>query len=162
MSPYLKDSVTLATFIFAILILFGVAILLDYAIWLRKAILRLSIGRIQQTGFTIYQLRGDFIMAITGIVAGATGVFQETPLPIGAVIPAGTIPKWSTSDTTNTSLTPSADGTQCAVAVAAGATIPSFVLTVSNQDGSFPTPVTVPVLQPAPPPQTGFVINQLS
>jgi hypothetical protein len=119
----------------------------------------------QQTGFTISQLKGTNIMPITGIVAGATGVFQETPTPPGAVIPVGTIPQWSTSDTVNTALTPSADGTQCAVAVAATATISTFNLSVANQDGSFLTTVAVPVL-PAPPPpppaQTGFQIDQLS
>lgn len=100
-------------------------------------------------------------MPITGIVAGSTGVFQETPTPQGAVIPAGTVPVWSTSDTANTTLTPSADGTTVSVAVSASAS-GSFDLTVANHDGSFATKVTVPILPPPPPAQTGFEINQIS
>lgn len=114
----------------------------------------------EQHGFQITQ--GDN-MPITGIIVGASGVFQETPTPAGAVIPPGTIPQWSTSDTANTTLTPSADGTQVTVAVASTAPAGgSFNLTVTNQDGSFPTTVPVPFLPPAVPPQTGFEINQLS
>lgn len=116
----------------------------------------------QQTGFTIHQIKGNHIMPIVGIVAGATGVFQETPTPTGASIPPGTIPLWSTSDTVNTAVTPSTDGTKCAVAVAANTTITTFNLSVANQDGSFLTTVAVPVTQAPPPPQTGFQIDQLS
>jgi hypothetical protein len=114
-----------------------------------------------QHGFSIQQLFEGENMAITGIVVGATGVFQETPTPPGAVIPPGTKPVWTTSDTVNTALTPSADGTQVSVAVLATTTITTFNLSVSNQDGSFLTTVAVPVL-PAIVKQTGFVINQLS
>lgn len=116
----------------------------------------------RQTGFTTHQLIEGEFMAITGIVAGQVGTFKETPLPVGAVIPPGTIPQWTTSDTTNTALTPSADGTSVAVAVAAGTTISTFNLSVANQDGSFLTTVPVPVLPVAPPPQTGFQIDQTS
>lgn len=121
----------------------------------------------RQTGFRITQLHpnstGVTFMPIVGIVVGATGTFTETPTPAGAVIPAGTVPQWSTSDTTNTTLTPSVDGAGVAVAVAATAPVGgSFTLTVANQDGSFPTGVSVPFLAPAPPPQTGFEINQVS
>lgn len=119
----------------------------------------------QQRGFIITQFNpdtGEFTMAITGIVAGGVGTFQETPTPPGAVIPAGSIPQWSTSDAANTSLTPSADGTSVAVAVAAATTITSFVLTVMNQDGTFPTPTTIPVLPPKAPAQTGFAVDQVS
>jgi hypothetical protein len=116
----------------------------------------------RQQGFTISQRKGHHVMPITGIVAGAVGVFQETPTPTGAVIPAGTIPVWSTSDTVNTALTPSADGTQVSVAVLAGTTITTFNLSVSNQDGSFLTTVAVPVLPGSVVAQTGFQIDQLS
>jgi hypothetical protein len=114
----------------------------------------------RQTGFTVRQIIQGEPMPITGIVAGAVGTFQETPTPPGAV--AAGIPVWTTSDTTNTALTPSADGTQVAVLVAAAATITTFNLSVANPDGSFLTTVAVPVTASAPPTQTGFAINQLS
>lgn len=141
----------------------------------------------RQTGFSIEQLRtiqvshdkgktwcdypsinqihtaGVTIMPIVGIVVGATGVFTETPTPAGSTIPAGTVPQWTTSDTVNTTLTPSADGTSVSVATATTAPVGgSFTLTVANQDGTFPTGVSVPFLAPAPPPQSGFEINQTS
>lgn len=99
-------------------------------------------------------------MAITGIKPGATGTFAESPVPPGTPLPAGVIPQWSSSDTTNTSLTPSADGTSCLVAVPSSATIASFVLTVKATlpDGTTPSGnATVPVLQPE---VTGFTISQ--
>jgi len=117
------------------------------------------IGKTQH-GFKITQMfEGDDM--IKGVVSGATGVFQETPTPSGAVIPAGTIPQWSV-DTTDVTLVTSADGTQVSAAVSATTTLTTFNLTVANQDGSFPTSVAVPILPVTPPPQTGFVINQLS
>ena len=115
----------------------------------------------RQSGFTIQQVQGETLMPINGIVAGTTGVFQETPTPAGSTIPAGTVPVWTSSDPTNAPAVTSADGTQCSVAVPAGATITSFSLTVQNQDGTFPTTVTVPVTQPVIA-QTGFEINQIS
>jgi hypothetical protein len=118
----------------------------------------------QQTGFTINQLKGTQIMPITGILAGATGTFQETPLPVGAVIPAGSIPVWTSDNTTDVALTPSADGTQVAAAVSSTTTITTFNLSVANQDGSFLTTVAVPVTPAGGggTPQTGFQIDQLS
>lgn len=130
--------------------------------FLRGAVLEIIHLLNRQTGFSVSQLQGDTPMPITGIVAGQTGVFKETPLPIGAVIPPGTVPVWTSSDPANAPAVASADGTTCSVAVPAGATITSFTLTVQNQDGTFPTSVTVPVTQPAPPPQTGFQIDQVS
>lgn len=116
----------------------------------------------KQTGFEITQLGG--VMPITGIVVGSQGVFQETVLPAGATIPAGTTPVWTTSDATNTTLSPSPDGTQVMVTVASTAPAGgSFSLTVANQDGTFPTSVTVPFLPgTVVTPQTGFQIDQLS
>lgn len=114
----------------------------------------------RQTGFFVSQLQGENLMPITGIVAGSSGVFQETPLPQGATIPAGSVPVWTSSDTTVT-LTPSTDGTQVTAAVPTGSTITTFTLSVANQDGSFPTSVSVPVTQPVVA-QTGFQIDQIS
>lgn len=134
----------------------------DCCKFLRGAVLEIIHLLNRQTGFSVVQLQGENSMPITGIVAGATGVFQETPLPLGAVIPAGTIPVWTSSDPTNAPAVASADGTTCSVSVPATATITSFVLAVQNQDGTFPTSVTVPVTPAAPPAQTGFQIDQTS
>ena len=134
----------------------------DCCKFLRSAVLEIIHLLNRQTGFSVVQLEGEDSMPITGIVAGATGVFKETPLPLGAVIPAGTIPVWTSSDPTNAPAVASADGTTCSVAVPATATITSFDLSVQNQDGSFPTKVTVPVTPAAPPAQTGFQIDQVS
>ena len=60
----------------------------------------------------ISQIIGGQAMPITGIIVGATGTFASSPsAPPGAVEPAGTTRVWTTSDTVNTVLTPSADGT---------------------------------------------------
>lgn len=115
---------------------------------------------LRQTGFFVSQLQGENLMPITGIVAGSSGVFQETPTPQGATIPAGSVPVWASSDSTVT-LTPFADGTQVTAAVPAGSTITTFNLSVANQDGSFQTSVAVPVTQAAVA-QTGFQIDQVS
>jgi hypothetical protein len=121
----------------------------------------------RQFGFTIQQVHGGQAMSILGIVAGKTGVFTETPTPAGSSIPAGTIPVWTSSDTVNAPVVPTADGTGCSVTVPSSATITTFNLTVANQDGSFSTTVAVPVtpavVPPPPPiPQTGFDIEQTS
>lgn len=115
----------------------------------------------RQSGFTIQQVEGEQVMAITGIVAGQTGTFKATPTPAGSSIPAGTVPVWASSDTTNAPVTASADGLSATVSVPAGATITTFRLSVQNQDGTFPTSVDVPVTQPVIA-QTGFEIDQVS
>lgn len=111
--------------------------------------------------FRISQLQGGIEMAITGVVLGGQGSFQETPLPPGSQLPSGITPVWSTTDTSVT-LTPSSDGTTCGAAVAATDTNTSFPLTVTASaalpDGTTPiSTVTVPIL---PPPVTGFQIDQ--
>lgn len=127
----------------------------------RTAVLEIIHLLRRQSGFTIHQVEGEKLMPILGIVAGATGVFQETPTPAGSTIPAGTIPVWTSSDTTNAPVVATPDGTGCSVSVPAGAPISSFTLSVANQDGSFSTSVTVPVTQPVIA-QTGFQIDQIS
>lgn len=115
----------------------------------------------------ISQIIGGKSMAITGIAVGATGTFGESPsAPPGAVEPSGTVRVWSTSDTANTSLTPSADGTSVAVAVGTSAPVGgSFVLTVTDTFPDATTAVgtaTVPYLAPPTPEPTALQINQLS
>ena len=124
------------------------------------------------SSFIIKQLRskplqGDDPMAVTGIVLGQTGTFQEVPLPAGSVFPAGTTFTWF-SDDTLTTLTPSADGTQAAVATSASDTATSFNLTCTS---SFTPPggpaplvstVNVPLLPVPVPTPTDMTINQIS
>jgi hypothetical protein len=117
----------------------------------------------------ISQIIGGNSMAIVGIVVGATGTFQESPsAPPGAVEPAGTTRVWSSDDATNTSLTPSADGTTVAVAVAA--TAPSgpgagFNLSVKDTypDGNSASGTAFVPFLPVPAPEpTALAVNQLS
>jgi len=95
-------------------------------------------------------------MAITGVVLGGSGTFTEKP---NGALQAGSVPAWSSTDTSVT-LAPSGDGTSCVVSVAAADVNPSFPLTVTgvNSAGaSISTTVTVPIL---PAPATGFDIEQ--
>jgi hypothetical protein len=120
------------------------------------------------TAMTITQLQGESNMAITGIVLGATGTLQAVATaPAGAAFPAGTTFTWSSSDTLTT-LTPSADTTQVAVATVAGDTATSFTLTCTSnftpQGATAPlsATATVPLTAPAAPQPTAMGINQLS
>jgi hypothetical protein len=104
--------------------------------------------------------QGDMTMAITGIVLGATGTFQEQPSPAGSSFPTGTTFTW-TSDDTLTTLTPSADTTQVAVATSASDTATSFNLTCTSSTGVTGT-ANVPLLPGQAVGPTGITINQLS
>lgn len=93
-------------------------------------------------------------MAITGILAGASGKFQVTPLPAGAALQAGSVPSWQASNAAVV-LTPAADGLTVDVAVPATVTDAAFDLACSavSSDGSaLSATVSVPVLAPPPPP----------
>ena len=119
------------------------------------------------TTIAIQQLQGGSTMAITGIVLGATGTFQEVPAPAGSAFPAGTTFTWTSSDSLTT-LTPSADTTQVAVATSASDPATSFTLTCTSNftppgasapvSGSTSVPL-LPAVVGAP---TGITINQLS
>jgi hypothetical protein len=115
---------------------------------------------------------------ILGVVPGATGHFVFTPLPpaSGADVPNPLpfVPVIECSDTTLT-LTPSADGLSCDVAVPADPTAArvgtSFVLTIATPDGTVSDNFTVPIIETAPPPPPppaqstivgGFGVNQTS
>ena len=121
--------------------------------------------------FQISQINGgDMIGTITGIAVGATGVFKETDIPAGAVDPVGSVRKWLTDDAVNTTLTPSADNSTVAVAVAASAPVGgkfNLSFTDTFPDGTNATSglVPVPFLAAAPPPPnkpTDFLIDQVS
>jgi hypothetical protein len=116
------------------------------------------------TGLQLAQIIGGSTMPITGVQAGATGVFQETPQPVGGALQAGAVPVWTVDDPTVT-LTPSTDGTQVAAAVPATSTAASFNLTATttSSNGSTITgTANVPVLPAAVTPATSLQIDQLS
>lgn len=118
---------------------------------------------------------GGFIMSvptptILGITLGNTGVFQEVvTAPTGAAFPPNTTFKW-TSDDALTTLTPSTDTTQVAIATTTGDTATSFNLTCTSSftppGASAPLSATANVpLNPAvvtPPTPSAMAINQLS
>jgi hypothetical protein len=108
--------------------------------------------KISQEGFTM----------ITGVPAGGTGTFTESPVPVGGLLQPGNVPVWTVDDAL-VSLTPSADGTSANVAVGASDTATSFNLTVSgvNSAGApISTTVNVPILPAVAVPATGFDIEQ--
>jgi len=113
----------------------------------------------------IFQVLGG-MMPITGVPVGGSGTFQESGLPAGSVFPAGTTFVWSSSDTANTALTPSTDGTQVAMAVGAGATVGgsttlSCVATLPG-GGTVTGSASVPYLPGAVTTPTSIQIDQLS
>ena len=104
---------------------------------------------------------------VTGIKAGATGVFDVSTFPVGSQLQAGNIPQWSVDDTADVSITPSADGTSVAAAVATAPAATTFNLTVTaiSLDGTALTDtVAVPILPVTPPPvpATGLTVTQVS
>lgn len=94
------------------------------------------------------------------IVAGTKGSFSAVLTPAGGAQAAGTVPQWSASDPSVT-LTPSADGLTCDVAVPLSDTAANFDLEISAVS-SDPTIGTVKaqhlitVTQPTPPPPTAL------
>lgn len=113
--------------------------------------------------FRIWQIEEDFLMgSILGIKPGSSGHFHADIIPADGQLQAGAIPSWSASDP-SVGLTPSADGLSVDVSVPGDSTLTSFGLTISgvSSDGTaISGSATVPVLQPPPPPATGFDIVQ--
>ena len=134
----------------------------------REVLEILSILKRQPSHFTIEQIQGEF-MSVTGIVAGATGTFQEVvTAPPGAVFPAGTTFVWTVDDTADTALTPSVDTTQVAIAVSTAPAQTSFNLICTSNftppGANAPLAVTksVPILTAPVNTPTAMDINQLS
>lgn len=104
-------------------------------------------------------------MAILGIIPGSTGVFTATPLNAeGQPVDPSTLtapPVWSSSDPL---AVVTANGLGASVAVDPSAPQNgSFVLTVSQTDGSAATPVTVPYdAKPVDNVVTSFGVIQVS
>jgi hypothetical protein len=105
-------------------------------------------------------------MAVTGIKQGQTKHFGITDLPPGSVLPAGVVPKWTSSDVTSAVVVdPNPDATGETVAVTGVAATGSFTLTATAtlaDNTIIQGAVVVPCLAPpAPPVPTSFQIDQL-
>lgn len=114
-------------------------------------------------GFTLTQLyttQGDTPMAtITGIKVGATGQFTASPLPVGATLPPGVLPTWTSDNTTDVTISVDGTGLNAAILVAPTSVATSFNLTIALPDGSASSTFAIPVL-PATVKVTGFDLTQ--
>src|SRR5579862_3517376 len=86
------------------------------------------------TDFQLFQRKGDFVMAITGVQAGATGTFQISLVPPNGV-PLSAVPTVVTDDALVTLSTVGAN-LQFTAAVAATDTAASFNVRVSGVNGA--------------------------
>jgi hypothetical protein len=105
-------------------------------------------------------------MPITGIPQGSTKHFGLTDVPPGSALPAGVVPKWTSSDVTvATVVDPNPDATGLTAAVTGVAASGSFTLTATATlaDGTVIQGSAIVPALPAPPPPvpTSFTINQL-
>jgi hypothetical protein len=127
------------------------------------------------TGFDLTQINGGSMASkakgvLTGVQVGASGTFQESPLPVGSLgLQTGTVPTYSVDDPLVTlSASPDGDPTKVVAAVAATDTGASFNMTVSgtNTTGTAISSVfniaILPGTTPPPVVSTGFDLNQLS
>jgi hypothetical protein len=114
-------------------------------------------------GFTITQT-GDSSMPLTAPDPGNTLVFTATPTPAGAVLPAGVVPTWTSSDPTLAPVT--VDPTGLIGTVVLDPSIPvgesvTLTVTATLPDGTTPTgSVSFTVGAPPPPEVTGFTVIQ--
>jgi len=104
-----------------------------------------------------------------GVVQGTTGYFQASTLPIGSLLKPGTVPTFSTGDTSVTlAPTPDGDPNKIAASVALTEALPSFGLTISGTalDGTaISTTFNIPVLPAGSTggvPATGFDLTQVT
>jgi|SRR6266481_1214534 len=118
--------------------------------------------------FRLNQIRGDIIMAITGVVVGAVGTFQISFVPATNFIPLSAGPTVTVDDTLVTLSAVDPTTFQFTATVASTDTGASFNLTVTgaNDKGAALTHAfNVPILPTPPPPPTSvtdFSLNQLS
>lgn len=98
-------------------------------------------------------------MAITGVPNGGTGSFQAVPVPAGAVVPSGVVPKWTSSDTTIATVDQSADptGLTCVVTGVATGSITLTVAATLPDNSIAQGSVVVPILAGE---VKAFTINQ--
>jgi hypothetical protein len=103
-------------------------------------------------------------MALAAPDPGNTLVFTATPTPAGAVLPAGVVPTWTSSDPTNAPVTADPTGLIGTVVLSSSITVgESVTLTVSATlpDGTTPTgSVSFTVGAPPPPEVSGFIVVQ--
>jgi hypothetical protein len=96
------------------------------------------------SSFRVLNSKGQTSMNINqGQTTTLTAVPLAAPIPPATVglpttLPAGDVPQWSTSDATQATVTPSADGLSLVVAVNANAT-PGTTVTYTITDGVIPT-----------------------
>jgi hypothetical protein len=116
----------------------------------------------QVTGFTIQQT-GDSTMAFQAPDPGNTLQFTATPTPVA--LPSGVVPTWSSSDTTNVSI--STDPTGLIAEVVLGSAIPvgelvTLKVSATLPDGTTPSGSITFTIDSATPPveATGFTIAQ--
>jgi len=133
--------------------------LLDHNTHLSEKILHL-LEHPPLTGFTIR--RTD--MALTPLDPGAVATFTATPTPAGAVLPAGNVPSWTSSDPTVT-LAVDPTGLIATVTIATTATVgASITLTITAAalaDGTIPTGSLTFQVGAVPPAEvSGFTITQ--
>ncbi len=105
-------------------------------------------------------------MSLVAIAPGNAPVFAATPTPEGTVPGPGLIPSWTTSDTTNAPVTPSADGLSATVNLPESAVVgANFTLTVSltNADGTVASGSGIFTIVAAPTHDvTGFTVDQIA
>lgn len=109
---------------------------------------------------------------VVGIAIGATGTFLATPVDASGntvTLPAGIVPTWTSSDTTNAPVVPSADGLTVTVSVPSTApttlvgTTFTLSLAATLANGTVVTgTVNVPFLSASTGTVASFVITQLS
>ena len=102
-------------------------------------------------------------MAINGVQAGGSGVFQASLIPSNAA-PLQSGPTFATTDTNVTLTQDTANPFNVTAAVAASDTGASFDLTVSGTTtvGPISHTFTVPIIAAPPPQAVDFDLNQLS
>jgi hypothetical protein len=117
----------------------------------------------QAHNFKLFQLQGDVPMAINGVQAGASGVFQESLIP-GNAAPLQSGPSFASTDTNVTLTQDTTDPSKVTAAVAAGDTAASFDLTVTGTTtvGTITHTFTIPIIAAPPPQAVDFDLNQLS
>ena len=117
------------------------------------------------TDFALFQRKGDFVMAITGVAVGATGTFQIGFVPPNGV-PLTTGPTVAVDDPAVVLGAVSTDGLfTFTAAVPATDTGASFNVTVNGVNGagvSISHVFNVPILTAPKPQITDFTLNQLS
>jgi hypothetical protein len=115
------------------------------------------------SGFLIQQT-GDSTMAFEAPDPGNTLQFTATPTPAGSVLPTGVVPTWTSSDTTNVTIT--TDPTGLIATVVLGTAIPvgesvTLTITATLPDGTTPSGSVTFTVGAVPPVEvTGFTVIQ--